>query len=399
MDEPTVTAVADPPQTTSASATTDSTAELEKHSSFLGYRPGFDDSVEEPATSKEAENTEQAETPTEQTETTTTEETDDPNWLPDEQQKVFPDDVVAKYGKRYGYSAEEIAADPRIRQALHDKINSDIFIAQQRAEAEAGNGEEPTLKTETGEQPANATVIDPVEQRKQYYAALDQFVEKNLDQNSVNELGLNMLSAFGVKLDDPEYADLVKNAPVVGKTLARGAVDLMNTALPSMVNAAIERVFPGFSQMYERVAYAEEWDGVRNATGPDGQKLYDNLPEYGSKEFRQATRTAAAQIPGFEGMVFRDKAGNVLPFRQQTAARYALLAKIMSGQKITPETVAQAVNTGKRLERKATEQRRAGQALGAGQSKGTLTQPDGDINSEIMAAYNARHGSAFGMKR
>jgi len=149
------------------------TQNLEKHSSFLGYRPGFEASAEEPATSAEAESTEQAENPTEQPETTTTEETDDPNWLPDEQQKVFPDDVVAKYGKRYGYTAEEIAADPRIRQALHDKINSDIFIAQQREQAEAGNGEEPTLETETGEQPATATVTDPIEQRKQYYASLD----------------------------------------------------------------------------------------------------------------------------------------------------------------------------------------------------------------------------------
>jgi hypothetical protein len=230
---------------------------------------------------------------------------------------------------------------------------------------------------------------------------VDQFVDRNLDQNSVNELGLNMLSAFGVdvKSEDPEVQALIKNAPMVGKTLARGAVDLMNTTLPHMVTAAVERVFPGFSQMYERVAYAEEWDGVRNATGPDGQKLYDKLPEYGSPEFRKATRTAAAQIPGFDGMAFRDKAGNVLPFRQQTAARYALLAKIMSGQKITPETVAQAVQTGKRLERKATEQRRAGQALGAGQSKGTIEKPEDDVNASMIAAYNARNGSAFGMKR
>ena len=156
------------PAATTTTTSEGTTQELEKHSSFLGYRPGFEATAEQPATSTEAENTEQAETPTEQTETTTTEEADDPNWLPDEQQKVFPDDVIAKHGKRYGYTAEEIAADPRIRQALHDKINSDIFIAQQREQTEAGTGEEPTLETETGEQPATATVIDPVEQRKQY---------------------------------------------------------------------------------------------------------------------------------------------------------------------------------------------------------------------------------------
>jgi len=116
------------PAATTITTSEGTTQELEKHSSFLGYRPGFETTAEEPATSAEAENTEQAETPTEQTETTTTEEADDPNWLPDEQQNVFPDDVVAKYGRRYGYTAEEIAADPRIRQALHDKINSSTLL-------------------------------------------------------------------------------------------------------------------------------------------------------------------------------------------------------------------------------------------------------------------------------
>jgi len=57
-----------------------------------------------------------SETPSEQTETATTEEADDPNWLPDEQQKVFPDDVIAKYGKRYGYTQEQIQANPSLRQ-------------------------------------------------------------------------------------------------------------------------------------------------------------------------------------------------------------------------------------------------------------------------------------------
>jgi len=115
--------------------------------------------VEQPATSTEGDGSEQVETTTEQPETSaTTEEEDDPNWLPDEQQKVFPDDVIAKYGKRYGYTAEEIAADPRIRQALHDKINSDIFIAQQREQAEAGTGEEPTVETEIETQPETRIV-------------------------------------------------------------------------------------------------------------------------------------------------------------------------------------------------------------------------------------------------
>ena len=207
-----------------------------------------------------------------------------------------------------------------------------------------------------------------------------------------------MLNAFGVdtKSEDPDVQALVKNAPVVGSVLAKGAVDLMFTTMPQLIPTIMEQVFPGLSQMYERVAYAEEWDAVRNTAGNDGKPTYGDLPDYGSKEFQTAIRQAATQIPGFDGMVFRDKTtGRVLPFREQTRARYAVLAKLMTGQRVNPAVVQEAVETGKQLERKVGEKRRAGQALGAGQSKGQFAQPESDVNASIIAAYNARNGNVF----
>src|SRR5438105_868722 len=67
------------------------------------------------------------------------------NWLPSDQDKIFPDEVYARYGQRYNLSPEQ-AADPLVRQLLHDKINSDIFIEQQRqlAEQEPEPIQEPT---------------------------------------------------------------------------------------------------------------------------------------------------------------------------------------------------------------------------------------------------------------
>ena len=118
--------------TTNASPDAATTAELEKHSSFLGYRPGIEVSADEPVTSADTEVTEgDGETEAAPAEAQTTEE-DDPNWLPTDQQKVFPDDVIAKYAKRYGYTEEQIRDNPGLRQLLHDKINSDIFLAKVR---------------------------------------------------------------------------------------------------------------------------------------------------------------------------------------------------------------------------------------------------------------------------
>jgi len=135
--------------TTNTSPDAATTAELEKHSSFLGYRPGIEVSADEPVTSADTEVTEgDGETEAAPAETQTTEE-DDPNWLPTDQQKVFPDDVIAKYAKRYGYTEEQIRENPGLRQLLHDKINSDIFLAQVR-DGHSPTGEEPTLETEVG---------------------------------------------------------------------------------------------------------------------------------------------------------------------------------------------------------------------------------------------------------
>src|SRR5579859_2034551 len=71
--------------------------------------------LQEPVTEQEAEQPE--------------EEADD--WLPSEQEKVFPDSVLAKYAKRYNVD-EKWLSDPLNRQLLHDKINSDIYLQQLR---------------------------------------------------------------------------------------------------------------------------------------------------------------------------------------------------------------------------------------------------------------------------
>jgi hypothetical protein len=69
--------------------------------------------------------------------------------------------------------------------------------------------------------------------------------------------------ALSVDVNDPEMTAVVEKAPQVGKVLVTGAVDLMLTTMPRFLPAVLEQVFPGIARMYERVAYAEEWDEVR----------------------------------------------------------------------------------------------------------------------------------------
>ena len=136
--EPTEQVVDQPqPTATTTTSSAETTAEPEKHSSFLGYRPGIEVTAEQPETSADTETQQEgSETEAAPSEVQPAAE-DDPSWLPDEQQKVFLDDVIARYAKRYGYTAEQIGENPQLRQLLHDKINRDIFLAKVR------DGQEP----------------------------------------------------------------------------------------------------------------------------------------------------------------------------------------------------------------------------------------------------------------
>src|SRR5262249_49983954 len=93
-------------------------------------------------------------------------------WLPREQDKVFPDETYAKYAQRYQLSPEQ-ASNPLIRQLLHDKINSDIFLRQQQdQQALAAAGREPEPTRSESQQPPTL---------EQHFANLGQWAERHTD--------------------------------------------------------------------------------------------------------------------------------------------------------------------------------------------------------------------------
>jgi hypothetical protein len=192
--------VANPPQpaaTTPASSA--ATSELERHSSFLGVRPAIEVTAEDPETSAAAETDGTDGQPEAAPASAEGDEQDVPNWLPDEQQKVFTDDAIARYAKRYGYTQEQIEQNPQLRQLLHDKINSDIFLAKMR-DGQSEDGEEPTLKTDEAEAGAPQTQTDPAEQALSVDVALAhsfRLPRKRLVQiGGTSQLGADRLCAM-----------------------------------------------------------------------------------------------------------------------------------------------------------------------------------------------------------
>ena len=397
MDNEQTTTVEEQPQVEAPVVETAS-PELERNS-WLGPKYGIQNSTEEPATSVEEGTPEEPAAEAEATEqdAEATESEDDQNWLPDEQSKVYPDEVIARYAKRYGYSPEQVAGDPHLHQLLHDKISTDVYASQLASQQTAAEEDGPTVEPVTEQQ----AITDPVKQREQYYANVSAFTKQVVDPSAAEALGKRVLTHLGVDVTstDPEVQGFVKNSGQLGMTLAEGAIDLINTAAnssPALVRQWMEAAFPGITAMHANTLYMQEYDAVRNDVGEDGQAKYGDMPDFGTKDFKSMLTKAAAKVPGFEQMVFTDpKSGRALSESQQARMRYQMLAQIASGDKPNPKVVADAINKGKETARKQQQATKQGQALGAGKSKAQTPGSD-NVNSDIMDAYNSRNGSAFG---
>lgn len=313
------------------------------------------------------EDTQAAEQQTEQTQETA----DD--WLPTEQEKVFPPEVLEKYAPRYGFTAEELAADPRIAQIIHDKLNSDIWIQQQQQlqQLEPEPEPEPTQQT-VQQQPT----------REQYFAQLDRAIAERTDPQVAKDFHDGFLRAFGV----PE-AEIAKASPQqamqLTTVLSKYALNLMNTFIPDLLQAQlvpqISQAFPGFGDMYERSSYAMAWDRVRNS-----DPTFADLPSYGTKQFSQSLRSAAAKIPGFDEMQFTDANGKALPPMDNSIRKYTMLAQAIKGQ-VNPQLLQQAAAAQARNTRRAEVRRSAGN-LGSGQARGAAPAPSSkfETNQDIF---------------
>jgi hypothetical protein len=147
--------------------------------------------------------------------------------------------------------------------------------------------------------------------------------------------------------------------------------------------------------MYDRSSHAMAWDRVRNSDAAFAQ-----LPAYGTKEFSSTLREAATRIPGFDEMQFTDRNGKALPPQQNAERKYAMLAKIASGQNVDPALLQRAAQAGARNSRRAEVRRSAGN-LGSGQSKAgsgatkgsSKFQTNDDLfDDDTMELYQREHG-------
>jgi hypothetical protein len=355
---------------------------------------------------EEPEVTEEAEAAPETEETTEGEE-DAEEFLPTEQSKVFPQEVISKYGKRYGYSAEEIEADPRLARALTERMNQDIYVEHLKTLQQQAEEAQQQVEEVAEPEPQPGPTQQPQVTREQYFHTLSQAVQQRTDPQVANDFFASFNKAFG--MSDEDIAASLKanpNAPMeFTQTMSMYALNLINTfaddLISSRLGSHIERAFPQFGEMYQNAAVARSWDAVRTELqNPD-------LPAYGTKEFSSAAREIGAQIAGsperFEAMIFTDpKTGQQLSPQANLAEKQRMIAERMAaGQQqeqapaAPPALVAQAVKTGQKIAQRQAAQRAAGN-LGSGKSRAQIAgqgNANDDIFGEGLDIYKREHGS------
>lgn len=297
--------------------------------------------------------------------------------LPDEKVRIFPDAELLKFAQARFPKLVPLFNDANsqegIREILNSKLHTELYVAQLKRERE-----EAAEKEETEEQPTE-TVQAKTPTQEELTKEITSFVDRITDPDvaktfwsQINEASAKALGPKGDGVGGDGGVAFVK-------TVSSGMVNLMRDAVPALLAG-------GFLDNYLQGYMAANYEGLGEAHVTNMQQrtwnelktsdpAYANLPEYGTPEWIAAHEKAAEMVPGIENAIFPGKDGKPLSPVAQFRAKAMIAAKLIAGT-ATKTDVARAemaVETGKR-EQAQSAQRKQNANLGAGASRGKITQ-------------------------
>jgi hypothetical protein len=328
--------------------------------------------------------------------------------LPDEQSKVFPENVLQEYAdNRYPELAKLLAdqslPEPtrkQVRQILHDKLNGDIYIAklQEQEETDEEETEEDVDAKEAPEPTQALTTEQRQAQQAQVETTLNAIVDEITDPAIAEGFVKRLADADAIK--DPK-----QRAVAVTKALTYGMANALRDLLPryledggwleKRIGGYINQNFEGFGESYKATTYQTTWEGIRQSN-----PRFQALPAYGTPEWTAAAQEAAAIIPGFENAIYTDpRTGKPLSQMQNFQKKAEAMANVLARTrgKIVEETL-KAVETGKKQQRDA-QNRKANAQLGAGKTRGQIASPAGDDPLKAALAATKADQDPFAVLR
>jgi hypothetical protein len=310
---------------------------------------------------------------------------DDANYLPSEQEKVFSEEAYAKYAKRYGYTQEDLAADPRLKRTLHDKINSDILL-KQRQDAEALQADEAEEEVDSG---PTAQVAQP--QQADWETQSTQWLDRVSDPATEKKFYQELLIAQGA---DPKEAAKVsqETASKVTRTLAKGVLNIMRDFTRDYFFGAEPGQQSAMAKFVDEFLNSGDYEGMKDIAKTGSRTVRGNsikasdprfakLPAYNSQQFKDMMNKVEDLVPGFGDFWALDKSGNKVSQHKNRVAKMRIAARVMSGQGISVEQQKQLVAAGQKQAVNASRKAANGN-FGAGQSKGKIAPRQGS-NDDI----------------
>lgn len=331
-------------------------------------------------------------------------EQEDADWLPEEQERVWPDEHLQRFAQGRYPALVKIWQDPnrpeeerqQARQILHDKLNDSLEIRRLSQEGLEEEEVEEAPVTQQDTQPQQLPT------REQYFEGLRQQLRSRTDPQVAKDFFTGFNKIYG--LSDQQQQAILKANPNAAteftELFSLYGLNLINTFADQLIwqhlGPQLESVFPGFQDMHGRSSNIMAWDRVRSS-----QEAYQKLPQYGTKEFSTKARAAATRYFGsdedFENAQFSKVVnGQRVPCTPMENAqkKYGILAKIMSGQMVDPKLIRTAVQTGAKNQRRATLTRSAGKLRsGTTRAQSARTDDGDDLFTEGLRLYQQEHGT------
>jgi hypothetical protein len=375
----------------------DALAESTEGAETAGEAESEENSTSDQST-EEAGTEEDATTATESGEEASTEEAseegsegDDGPELPKKQAKSYSKELTSHYAQRFGWTDEQVAEDKGKAYAVKKAIDADIFIAEQKERLDALESEQGDEEEEATEEASVATEQSKPtpEQRAEYVERLSRFAKEVNDPEMSLQYAKDWCAFQGVNYEKAVREGFKPEEFVHRQTMY--AANLVNTILPrllpSMMAQVVEQVFPGFGQMYEGALTANTWEDLRS-----GDKNFKALAAFGTPEFQEAYDATMKENPWIKQILTDDK-GNRLSRPQVLATQYRVVAQLLSGQKVTPQTVQTAIEKGKQDANRNNRRVSAGRSLGAGKTTGKINPaPQKPEGGSLGDAYKRHHG-------
>ena len=333
--------------------------------------------------------------------------------LPGRQAREYPDELYSLAVQAYGGQPQDLESQV-VRSILKSKIDSDIYIANQRRQAEMQELAAPEPETEpepaeTEPSPESAAPV-PTLTFPQMVETAKQVADSMATPEGSDYVGDRMYSAFSAKTaaldmaeDDPKRSEAVKSAnrEITKSLMEMGLLffaDLMPRVFPDMMRQQAQQFIPEMIKSQTENLFTQ-----REESTDQEMELYDQARYLVAQqpEFRELQNMTPKQLQSLEeefwketgnelvDMQFRNpETGKPLGATQNAVAQYRHLLRWGRGsQPPADQWVRQGFERGRRDAEQRQRRSDLGR-LGSGRPSGMPTPAD-SVDEEMAALKNA----------